>query len=224
MVKTLYITGRRNGKSSKARYEFLKNPESTAFITESRELGFHALGSKYRDHIYDVKTNLCSKLRGCYYTRFIVDEYLLIKKIHRTRLYEAVATNNRLRELLLFTSPDDLYPAGLLQTITEHKTAGIGYAESEAAYIKSLLKLISAGALRENLDNLLDTYRSIYYSYITDPDTIIIHEEVKNPVLNESDYYYHKETYHSEVLGRYIIEEDSDLFIFQENRGKNLRK
>lgn len=123
MKKYLHISNRQSGKTSKAVYEFLKDPDDTLFISHnynSARFLFKRLNldSKYR------KNFLCeesmTKTKSHEYKKVIMDEYFFFDLKFR-KILPSIIYPLGIEEVYAFSTPYCLYDKNMLEFVKEQK-------------------------------------------------------------------------------------------------------
>lgn len=188
MNKYFLMQARQTGKTSKAVYEYLKDPLNTVFIVTN---------DKNKEHIInklgDKNANVLTEdefLTECEYSpyRIILDEYMFFKR--KKDIYEKI---NRLdpANLFIFSTSDNVYKKDIFDFVFDLKN--------------SLLFKEYTGVKTEEVIKEIEDLR---YNFLTDPDTILIDKNYGSPLTLKYGETQLKEmygkTYAVEILNKYL--------------------
>lgn len=216
MKKYFFISNRQSGKTTKAVYEFLKDPKNTLFIchnNESREEVVKAVGLPPSECHNIISASNQDNTRGRRFKRAIYDDYLSIDYETRYALqYWSVPLG--VEEILCFSTSARLYDKSTFEFVAELKRD-----ERILAFESSIDRVCFTDVLVEMTDVLIRTSEKmkeemydLYHNYLTDPDTMIIHNEIffNKKLYNLENVSYfpdgHKKL--TELKGRFINETD----------------
>lgn len=184
MNKTIYIQPRQTGKTTRAIFEYLKNPKSTIIVTHNQNMVQHIQSIVYgfNNHLMVYKHNIITedqfiKSRGAFksYDTFIFDEYMFLK--HKKEVYELVY---------------QLMPNNI-----------VAYSTSNKKYNKKIIDFIKVSKENNTPIELTKEVTELYYNFITDPDTIL-HDNLSS--TNERcKVILHPEQYEVEIENKYLI-------------------
>jgi hypothetical protein len=183
MNKTIYIQPRQTGKTTRAIFEYLKNPKSTIIVTHSQSMVQHIQSILYgfSNSLMVYKDNIITevqfiKSRGTFksYGTFIFDEYMFFK--HKKEVYELVY---------------QLMPNNI-----------VAYSTSNKKYDKKTIDFIKSSKEYNTPIELTKEVTELYYNFITDPDTIL-HDNISS--TNERcKVILHPEQYEVEIENNYL--------------------
>jgi hypothetical protein len=159
MKKYFFISPRSSGKTTKAIYEFTKEPNNTIFISynENRLSDIHNLLDC--DVKYLTTSHKCiSKLRCIKPKNIIIDEYMSFD--NKDSIYKHIQTM-QLDNLYIYSSPNKSYNSDLFYFVK--------YYKCNMSYQDILIKY--GNKLTDSIEK--DIY-DLYYNFITDDDVIII--------------------------------------------------
>lgn len=200
MKKFFFISNRQSGKTTKAVYEFMKNPEETILVcanSQSKDELLKKLGLvSHADNILGSAPSE-SFFRGKKAKKIIYDEYLFLD--YETRLYfEKMTLPFGIEEIYCFSTPQILYDRDTFDFVVNMKK------ENKAISIERQSDLCMNDLIIEMTDSTIRTSEMIreeifelYYNYLTDPDTIIIHNDffINQKISNLNNVSYFPDEY-----------------------------
>jgi hypothetical protein len=224
MNKYFFIEPRQTGKTTRAVYEFLKEPETTLFVTYNmggvkhiREL----LGKQYQ---YRFEQNICTSeqfiqgefLRGKRFTKVILDEYLFFNK--KDKFYKhfySFPTVENVKELLIYSTSNKIYDRRLFDFVVENKKkSGWGLPQILGFYINEVLNIHNAPPTQ--LKIIESELSDLYYNFLTDHNIKIVTTLRGRSLLTdtwvEHIKKYEPDTYKTEILGKYLTEEPTKTY------------
>lgn len=150
MNKYFNIWPRQTGKTTKAVYEFLKDPQYTLYVAHNMNLAnFASKKAKVYRQNFISQNDFRSKIVSRNIKRIVLDEYLFFDD--KYEIYENIS-NRSINELYIFTSAEKQYDYDLFQLIKRKKI-------DPRVIIPQKYK-------DEDINDL-------YYNFITDPDIIL---------------------------------------------------
>lgn len=175
MNKYFIMQPRQSGKTQKAIYEYLKNPEDSLFICHNK-----ACFDYIKELSYANIENICTSsqyIKNVKYSKFknlILDEYLYFEDYRE--LTEAIKANSNIENIYIFSTPVKIYKTESYQFVLMYKT-GRSFNE-----LCNLFKY----QFNCNIDTTLSNELSeLYYNFLTDGDCKIININFRNRDLNE---------------------------------------
>ena len=205
MKKYFYIQPRESGKTHKAIYEFLKEPEETLLVfpterlaQENREdygydniIGVNKLGNK-------ISGGVLSKIK-----RIILDDYMLYEV--KVKIYEFINKfcSRFLEEIYIFTTFDKRYNRDLFNIIKKIKKDGYIIQDLLETQILNFRLILD--------ENSMQDIKDLYYNFVTDSDTKVIDTNLSiNKGYKDEDYKEFlfrelgSERYKLEILNEYL--------------------
>lgn len=181
MKKIFLMQPRQSGKSTKAMYEFAKDPDNTLFVTFNTEAAQYAhkiIGGK--SNSFTTPKNIHDKIYSLKPRNIILDEYMFFKDKHK--VYNAIKSS-QVENLYIFSSSDKMYTKDLFDFVKSNKPT------------KSYQDLVF-----ENKGLFAQEIYDLYFNFLTDEDTVILDKEINPNAQDKSDMLY--------ILGpeRYDIE------------------
>lgn len=193
MKITALISNRQSGKSKIAVYEFLKNPETTLFVTTKKD-HLPKILEKQKNGIGVEKFE--NKLRGSNIKRIIFDEYLSFSLKEKQNIQEGLFQFPMATELLIFSTPSKIYDKNLFNLVKNYK------ASNYDPKLKSII-LYDFKYSEADLNELCA-------SLITEPVCQIIHDEYffNKDIMRDSSraLIIGPEQTKKELLGQYLSE------------------
>ena len=216
MVKYFFISNRQSGKTTKAIYEFLKDPENTIFICPNGECRKEVV------KMTKLPTSKCLNIisasddnagRGKRYKRAIYDEYLFLDYETRYKIHCSLL-NTGVEEILCFSTAERLYDRSTFDFVAELKRD-----QRILAFESSIDRVCFNDVLVEMTDVLIRTSEKmkeeiydLYHNYLTDPDTTIIHNSMffNKKLYNLENVSYFPDDYKelTELKGQFINDTD----------------
>ncbi len=187
MNKIFLIQPRQSGKTTKAMYEFVKDPDNTIFVTHCYD------AIKYIHNRIDGKTkNFTSanqfhnNIIGKRPKNIILDEYMLFE--NKDKIYKDI---NRIQpeNVYIFSTSNKVYNKKIFDIVKENK------------------RTMSYTDLIENCDRYdANEIYELYYNFLTDYDTILIDSDFGGTMKDRSDMIgiLGKEQYGIQVLNSYL--------------------
>lgn len=191
-MKYIYIQPRQTGKTTRAIYEFNKDPENSIFITHKRDMIRHLLDmgfpKKYEHKIFTQETynslGNYGKLRKNS-DRVIIDEYLYFSNENQKNIYFKLHQNG-FKELYIFSSPSKTY---------SKESYELGRAVKNNP---SLLDLNLKNIIRPEI---YDEYLYLKDNFLTDIDVEVKFDGKYPNFKTELRYAYNDERYYTEIEG-----------------------
>jgi len=185
---------RQSGKTDKAIYEYLKDPDNTIFVTHNSHSA-----QLIRDKVSgDMKNFISSevfvnKLIGRRAKTIILDEYMFFKNkdiIHKE--IQVIQPEN----VLIYSTPNKSYDKLLYYLVKEKK--------NRFSYQRLVEKYSQYYELTKEIEK--DIY-DLYYNFLTDSDTKIINQstiKLPNNTIEQLKLQLTSEQYLIEVKGEYL--------------------
>jgi hypothetical protein len=185
-MKIFLLQPRQTGKTTKAVYEFLKNPNNTLYITHNIDSVKHIkdLAGLNHKNIISQRQFLNNKgVRNI--DTIILDEYLFFEK--KGEVYKTVKIMNP-ENIYVYSTANKVYPSRLFNGVKKYK-----YTHT----LSEIIELYSKNYSEEEISEL-------YFNFITDSDFKIIdtfkHTKDKQDLL----HIIGEESYRLEVLNNYL--------------------
>lgn len=161
-MKILAIHPRQSGKTTKAIYEFNKDPHGTLFLCHNDRMVKHIRTNFNLSHknIIIVNKVIRGEIRLQGFRRIIIDEYLFLSLKEKKELYKALL--NFGREINIFTTADKTYDEVLINRIKAFDKQIISSDEISVVLYKKY-------GVKYNIDEIDE----LYYNFITDNDCYI---------------------------------------------------
>jgi len=183
---------RQTGKTTKAIYEFLKDPENSLFVTVNVETAKHIFDSigKHKENIIS-SNKLVEAIVGRKIKNVILDEYMFFEKCDE--IYKTIK----------LIQPDNVYIFSTSNKCYDKKLFDFVKTNKETMSYHDLLK--------EYGDTLTDYIQieiyELYYNFLTDNDTVIIdwNFSSSNKDMSHLINIIGKEQYDIEVNNTYLV-------------------
>lgn len=178
--KTFFIGNRQSGKTTKAVYEFMKNPEETILVCpndECRKSLLEKLESiKFSKNII---ANAPSEFffRGKRAKRIVYDEYLLMDYETRSYFHEMTIPMG-IDEIFCFATPQVLYDKNLFDFVvnTKKEKRALAFDLQSDLCMNELVLEITDSTIRTS-DFVRAEIQELYHNYLTDPETKVINHQ-----------------------------------------------
>lgn len=191
MRKVFLMQPRQSGKTTKAMYEFVKDPDNTIFVTHNYDMVKHIhdrVGGNIKN--FTSSSQFSNKIIGIRPKNIILDEYMFFK--NRDEIYKEIQVIQP-ENLYIFSTSDKLYDKKLFDFVKENK------------------RTISYHGLLEKYRDKLTQYiekqiYDLYYNFLTDDDTILIDVDFGGNMKDRSDLIgiLGKEQYGIEIINSYL--------------------
>jgi hypothetical protein len=192
------IQPRQSGKTTKAMYEFIKDPDNTLFVTRNRLMSKEIcdmVGGNMKNFTDSHFFN--SRVIGINFKNIILDEYMFfLNKDEIYKTIQAIKPDN----VYIFSTSNKKYNKDLLNFVKENK--------STHSYQGLILKYGAGLGLSEEIEKQI---YELYYNFLTDEDTVLIDYNFSiNPLPFKKDKkelieYLGKEKYEIEILNSYLV-------------------
>lgn len=176
MRKIFLIQPRQSGKTTKAIYEFIKDPENTMFVTHNYDtvkLIHSRVGGNIKN--FTSANEFHNKIIGRRPKNIILDEYMLFN--NRDEIYEEIQIIEP-ENVYIFTSADKLYNEKIFNFVKQNKR--------NTSYVNLLLKLSDNNI--PHIEHIEKQVYDLYYNFLTDEDTIIIDFDLSGKTKNKYHY------------------------------------
>lgn len=191
MKKVFLIQPRQSGKTTKAMYEFVKDPDNTIFVTHSYDMVKHIhdrVGGNIKN--FTSSNQFKNKIIGRRPKNIILDEYMFFK--NRDEIYKEIQVIQP-ENVYIFSTSDKLYDKKLFDFVKENKRR-TSYQDLLKKYGDKLT------------DYIEKQIYDLYYNFLTDDDTILIDFDFS---VNMKDRSYlinilGKEQYGIEIINSYL--------------------
>ena len=189
MNKYFLMQARQTGKTSKAVYEYLKDPLNTVFVVTNEKNKEHII-DKLGDKNANVLTEEEFLTEHKYVSRnYILDEYMFFK--HKKDVYEKINSLDP-SNLFIFSTSDKVYKKDIFDFVYDLKN--------------TLLFKEYTGVKTEEVIKEIEDLR---YNFLTDPDMILIDKNYGSPLTFKYSETQLKEmygkTYDLEILNKYLV-------------------
>ena len=198
--KTLFITPRQVGKTTKIIYEYMKNPTESIVIVHSNSMKQHIVKmldaanfkmNRKPENIFSQHANIeqlvwyCEKHKV---KKIFIDEYMCFSYKNMVKIIELMHHMSD-TEIVAFSTSDKLYDKGLFDRIKYYKKYN---------HCKSLFF---------NFNNQKDSDK-LYVSMITDPDTMVIPTNFGKKELVCPAKYEHMndEQFQTDIMGKFLVQ------------------
>lgn len=191
MRKVFLMQPRQSGKTTKAMYEFAKDPDNTIFVTHSYEMIKHIhnrVGGDIKN--FTTSNQFIKKIIGRRPKNIILDEYMFFK--NRDEVYNQIQVI-RPENVYIFSTSDKLYDKKLFDFVKENKRT--------TSYQNLLQKY--GDKLTEYIEKQI---YDLYYNFLTDDDTILIDVDFCGNMKDRSDLIgiLGKEQYGIQIINSYL--------------------
>jgi hypothetical protein len=179
MKKYFFISNRQSGKTHLAIYEFMKDPDNSLLIVYDNKqikniLDKKVIPDKFLDRIFHYE-NFSSKIMGRSFKIVIFDDYLLTNTEFRSEIDINIHAAN-VEKIYCFSTPSKLYDKNVLDFVTQVKKDKRILIVEE--YMSKNQLLIEINDLKiKTSAQLHNEIWDLYYNYLTDPETKIIHDK-----------------------------------------------
>lgn len=189
MNKYFLMQARQTGKTSKAVYEYLKDPLDTVFVVTNEKNKDYI-----KDKIGDKNANVLTEEEFltehyCASRNYILDEYMFFK--HKKDVYEKINSLDP-ANLFIFSTSDKVYKKDIFDFIFDLKNSLL-FKEYTGVKTEEVIKEIE----------------DLIYNFLTDPDTILIDKNYGSPLTFKYSETQLKEiygkTYDLEILNKYLV-------------------
>jgi hypothetical protein len=192
MRKIFLMQPRQSGKTTKAMYEFAKDPENTIFVTHNFDMVKHIhnrIGGNIKN--FTSANQFHNKIIGRRPKNIILDEYMFFK--NRDEIYKEIQVIQP-ENVYIFSTSDKLYDKQILDFVKENKRT--------TSYQDLLIKY--GDKLTEYVEKQI---YDLYYNFLTDDDTILIDIDFGGNMKDRSDLIgiLGKEQYGIEIVNSYLI-------------------
>jgi hypothetical protein len=195
-MRTIFLMQpRQSGKTTKAIYEFSKDPDNTVFVTYNelcKKDVVDRFGNTINRNNVITSTAIINKLCSRRPKNIILDEYMLFK--NRDEIYETIKVIQP-DNVYIFSTSDKVYSKTLFEFVKNNKRT-LSYNQ---------LLIIYNGILTDYIEK--EIY-DLYYNFLTDSDTILIDGRQGGVIDNRSNLIsiIGKERYNVEINNVYLTE------------------
>ncbi len=191
MKKVFLIQPRQSGKTTKAMYEFVKDPDNTIFVTHSYDMvkRIHdRVGGNIKN--FTSSNQFKNKIIGRRPKNIILDEYMFFK--NRDEIYKEIQVIQP-ENVYIFSTSDKLYDKKLFDFVKENKRR-TSYQDLLKKYGDKLT------------DYIEKQIYDLYYNFLTDDDTILIDFDFSGNMKDRSELIgiLGKEQYGIEIINSYL--------------------
>ncbi len=207
-MKYAFIAPRQSGKSTIAKYEFLKDPEKSAFITCKLDQIRNYDGlSNYKNNFYSQES-FYNGVRGKEVKNVILDEYLFFTSKNREKMYNY--SFNNVKDYYIFSTPNKLYDKDLFDLVKEMKSSNI-YLKKCLLSKNDILNYIkdTLPSYKDISDNKLwELYTELDYNFLTDKDCIILDGEMflNKQMIHKLIDHYNNDDKETQLFGKLFKE------------------
>lgn len=179
MKKYFFISNRQSGKTHLAIYEFMKDPENSLIILYGKKqvkniLEKKIIPDKFLNRVFNYE-NFSSKIRGRIFKTVICDDYLSTNTEIRSEI-DINLYACKVEQVFCFSTPSKLYDKNILDFVKEVKKDQRRMLVEEFISKNQLLIEINDPKIKSSAQ-LNNEIWDLYYNYLTDPETIIIHDK-----------------------------------------------
>ena len=200
MKKVFYLQPRQIGKTTMAIYQFLADIDNTLFVTHSEQIAriiTKRLFNQYTHPNIVSCEEVIRKRLGPRYKNIILDEYMFFK--NRGDLYVYLNGIGNIENLYIFSTSDRKYEASIFDTIKTQKRINNDFLYILKLYHQKFAKSIVFSDVDEQI-------KSLYYNFLTDPDTNVIDYGFEFPRhrIGEMCNALNNEQFEVEIMNRYV--------------------
>lgn len=184
MRKIFLIHPRQTGKTDKAIYEYLKDPENTIFVccnSEMKNYVCNRIGIPPKNKYITYDENFLSFTKGRRIKNLILDEYMFFK--NKEKIYEVVHYLSP-ENIYVFSTSNKMYDNEIFEFVKKEKQENWSIKSILDSYKKTKYKFY------EDWEKAEEEIIDLCYNFITDPDTILIDRGFSNQVKNTEGYKY----------------------------------
>lgn len=159
MRKVFLMQPRQSGKTTKAMYEFLKDPDNTFFVTHDDDMVeyiHNRVGGNLKN--FASSNQFKYKILGRRPKNIILDEYMFFE--NRDEIYKKIHVIKP-ENVYIFSTSDKLYDKKIFDFVKENKRT-TSYQDLLQKYGDKLT------------DYIEKQIYDLYYNFLTDDDTILI--------------------------------------------------
>jgi len=195
MKKIFLMQPRQSGKTTKAIYEYIKDPENTIFVTHSLTAAhsiYEKLGGR-RDNFLSSK-QFINRIRGVKIKNLILDEYMFFSK--KDEIYKDIKHN--VENLYIYSTSDKTYKTNIFNFVKENK---LNFPLSDV--IEMYDKKFCRGNITAEIEK--EIY-DLYYNFLTDYDTVLI-DTCYNYDMSDKSHLIGvlgKEQYATQIINCYL--------------------
>jgi predicted RND superfamily exporter protein len=191
MSKIFLMQPRQSGKTTKAMYEFAKDPENTIFVTHNFDMVKHIhnrIGGNIKN--FTSANQFHNKIIGRRPKNIILDEYMFFK--NRDEIYKEIQIIQP-DNVYIFSTSDKCYDKKIFDYVKENKRT-LSYQDLLTRYGDKLTEYIERQIYE------------LYYNFLTDDDTILIDVDFSGNMRDRSDFIaiLGKEKYRTEIINSYL--------------------
>jgi ABC-type methionine transport system ATPase subunit len=192
-MKTIFLMQpRQSGKTTKAIYEFLKDPTNSLFVTHNTQTVKYICDKIHKNNENIISSNQFVKhVFGRRPKNIILDEYMLFNNTYEIyKTIKSVQTDN----VYIFTTSNKSYDKNLFDFVKKYKQT--------MAYNDLLLKY------GNNLtDYIKKQIYELYYNFLTDNETLLIDFDFSSSIKDMSHLIniIGKERYDIEINNYYLF-------------------
>jgi hypothetical protein len=186
-MKIFLIQPRQTGKTTKAVYEFLKDPDNTLFITHKIEVSKHIKDLIGFNHKNVISAKQFLNKKGVHKVKSIIlDEYLFFE--NKEDVYKEVYGSG-FENIYVFSTSNKIYDKRLFNNIKRYK--------KDYSY-EHMVDLHKSNFSRQEVYEL-------YYNFLTDSDFKIIDTYKHTKDRQDLIHILGEESYRTEVLNNYLV-------------------
>ena len=191
MKKVFLMQPRQSGKTTKAMYEFVKDPDNTIFVTHSYDKVKHIhdrVGGNIKN--FTSSNQFKNKIIGRRPKNIILDEYMFFK--NRDEIYKEIQVIKP-ENVYIFSTSDKLYDKKLFDFVKENKRT-TSYQDLLKKYEDKLT------------DYIEKQIYDLYYNFLTDDDTTLIDFDFSGNMKDRSELIgiLGKEQYGIQIINSYL--------------------
>lgn len=196
-MRTIFLMQpRQSGKTTKAIYEFLKEPDNSIFVVHNNSMlkYIHTIVGSVIEKKIITSNQFHVKIIGNRFKNIILDEYMFFK--NKDEIYKYIQLIQP-ENVYIFSTSDKAYSKKLFDFVKENKCT-LNYEELINKYKKEY-------HLNESVEK--EIY-DLYYNFLTDKNTILIDFDFGGNMKDRTNLIgiLGKEQYGVEIINSYLQE------------------
>lgn len=200
MKKIFLMQPRQSGKTTKAIYEFIKDPNNSLFVTTKIELAKEIHNKVGGDSNKFISCNeFRNKVLGNKTPKnIILDEYMFFK--NKDEIYQII-NSIQPQNVYVFSTSDKIYNKKIFDFVKENKRT-----TSHQDLLKKYCKELTYGGVLT--DDFKKQIYDLYYNFLTDEDTVLIDYDFSRVrEVNRRDLVdlLGENQYNIEIINSYLI-------------------
>lgn len=195
-MRTIFLMQpRQSGKTTKAMYEYLKDPDNTIFVSHNYDMAKYVrsiVGGDMKN--FASENTFLDKICGRNPKNIILDEYMFFK--NKKLIWEHINTI-RPENVYIYSTSDKIYSKKLFDFVKQSK---------RYSYYSALVRRyeeVYGEPITEEIQQQLD---DLYYNFLTDYNTTLIDFDINKPKKDYSDLknIISKENFDLEINNIYL--------------------